>query len=543
MNVRLTTIAIIGAALAAIEAERGVINDLNVYPVPDGDTGTNLALTVRAVLDELQQSDAESVADVAAAVTKGSLMGARGNSGVILSQIVRGLCDVWGRSQNLTTAGFKAALAESASSAYRAVKEPVEGTMLTVIREMATTAQSVPDTFGLDKLLVAVEEAGRVAVENTTEQLPALKKAGVVDAGGYGLLVLFRGLCAGIVGLMQSGATLPPVRVALRSGEARVAPAAAPVQLSELSAYRYCTSLLIKGEGLDKAAFETFLLPIGDSALVVGDERMIKVHVHTNDPGLVLSQAVKLGAIGEVEINDMHEQTRARDERLAERGVVPAATGTMVVAVVAGEGNKALFRELGCGAIVDGGQSMNPSAAQLLEAVETLGAEEVVLLPNNGNVILTAEQAAGMSSRHIAVVPSTSIPVGMAAMVAFDAAADAVGNARLMEDAIAEVHSAEVTRAVRDSELDGVAVRKDQAMGIVDGRLVTAAAEIEDAFAGVLEAFVGAGAEYITVLTALNGSGVTRERLEQLAADLAPEAEVVFHEGGQPLYPILASAE
>jgi DAK2 domain fusion protein YloV len=543
LNVRLTTIAIIDASLAAIEAERGVINDLNVYPVPDGDTGTNLALTVRAVLDELQQSDAETVADVAAAVTKGSLMGARGNSGVILSQIVRGLCDVWGRSQNLTTAGFKAALAESASSAYRAVKEPVEGTMLTVIREMATTAQSVPDTFGLDKLLVAVEEAGRVAVENTTEQLPALKKAGVVDAGGYGLLVLFRGLCAGIVALMQSGARLPTARVALRSGEARVTPAPAAVQLSELSEYRYCTSLLIKGEGLDKAAFEAFLLPIGDSALVVGDERMIKVHVHTNDPGLVLSEAVKLGSVGEIEINDMHEQTRARDERLAERGVVPAATGTAVVAVVAGEGNKELFRELGCAAIVDGGQSMNPSAAQLLEAVETLGAEEVVLLPNNGNVILTAEQAAGMSSRHIAVVPSTSIPVGMAAMVAFDVASDAVGNARLMQDAIAEVHSAEVTRAVRDSELDGVAVRKDQAMAIVDGRLVTAAAEIEDAFAGVLAAFAGAGAEYITVLTALNGSGVTREQLEKLATDLAPEAEVVFHEGGQPLYPILASAE
>ena len=274
---------------------------------------------------------------------------------------------------------------------------------------------------------------------------------------------------------------------------------------------------------------------------MVGDERMVKVHVHTNDPGVVLTQALTLGSIGEVEINDMHQQTRARDERL--QGPAAPVGETMVVAVVAGDGNKELFRELGCGAVVDGGQSMNPSAAQLLEAVEALGAEEVVLLPNNGNVILTAEQAAGMSPRHIAVVPSTSIPVGLAAMVAFDPGSDAVGNARLMQDAIAEIHSAEVTRAVRDSELDGVAVLKDEAMGIVDGRLVAAGAEIEEAFAGVLQAFAGAGAEYITVLTALNGFGVTRARLEELAVELAPEAEVVFHEGGQPLYPILASAE
>ena len=541
MSVRIAAITVIDAALAAIEAERGVINDLNVYPVPDGDTGTNLALTVRAVLEELQQSDVEGIPAVAAAVTKGSLMGARGNSGVILSQIVRGLCDVWGRSEDLTTADFKEALSEGTTCAYRAVKEPVEGTMLTVIRKMAEAAQSVPDTLGLDKLLVAVEEAGRVSVEKTTEQLPALQKAGVVDAGGYGLLVLFRGLAAGIAELMHAGIAVSLARVALRTGEGGAPKAPPPAEASELSAYRYCTSLLITGGSIDKAAFEAFLLPIGDSTLVVGDQRMVKVHVHTNDPGVILSEALKLGTIGEVEINDMHEQTRARDERLQDPHGL--AAGTVVVAVVAGEGNKALFHELGCHAIVDGGQSMNPSAAQLLEAVEALSAEEVVLLPNNGNVILTAEQAAGMSPRHIAVVPSASIPVGLAAMVAFDPGGDAVGNARAMQDAIEGLHSAEVTRAVRDSELDGVEVRKGQAMGIVDGRLVAAGEELEEAFAGVLEEFARVEAEFVTVLTALNGSGLSRERLEELAARLTPDAEIHFHEGGQPLYPILASAE
>jgi dihydroxyacetone kinase-like predicted kinase len=214
-----------------------------------------------------------------------------------------------------------------------------------------------------------------------------------------------------------------------------------------------------------------------------------------------------------------------------------------VVAVVAGEGNQRLFRELGCHSVVDGGQSMNPSAAQLLAAVEELGVEEVVILPNNGNVILTAEQAAGMSSLHIAVVPSRSIPSGLAAMVAFEPGQDAVGNARLMQDAIADVRYAEVTRAVRDSELDGLEVKEGQAMAIVDGKLVAAADDVATAFVGVLEEFVRGDAEYVTVLTSLNGSGTSREQLEAVAARVAPDAEVSFHEGGQPLYPILASAE
>jgi DAK2 domain fusion protein YloV len=542
LNVRHAAITVIAAALTALETERGVINDLNVYPVPDGDTGTNLALTVRAVLEELQLSDAEGIPAVAAAVTKGSLMGARGNSGVILSQIVRGICEVWGRSDDLDTADFKEALAEGASSAYRAVKEPVEGTMLTVIREMATAAQGVPDTLGLDKLLGAVEEAGRVAVENTTALLPALQKAGVVDAGGYGLLVLFRGLAAGITELTDGGIAIVGVEVALHGADAHAPQAPTYDDHSELSAFRYCTSLLLSGETLDQDAFEAFLLSIGDSSLIVGDERMVKIHVHTNDPGVVLTEALKYGTIGEVEINDMHEQTKARDERLQQRAA-QVVDGTVVVAVVTGEGNKRLFRDLGCHAVVDGGQSMNPSAAQLLEAVDKLGADEVVVLPNNGNVILTAEQAAGMSSRHIAVVPSESLPVGLAAMLAFDPDGDAVGNARAMQDAIVDVRSAEITRAVRDSELDGIAVLKDQAMGIVDGKLVAADDDLQKAFAGVLAEFAHGGAEYVTVLTALNGSGVTREALEELCARALPDAEVHFHEGGQPLYPILASAE
>jgi len=553
LNVRLAAIEAIEAALAALEAERAVINDLNVYPVPDGDTGTNLVLTVRAVLEELQRSPAESIPEVAAAVTKGSLMGARGNSGVILSQIVRGICDVWGQADSLDTAVFKHAVTEGQAAAYRAVKTPVEGTMLTVIREMATAAQAVPDDFGLEHLLAAIEEAGRIAVENTTAQLPALQKAGVVDAGGYGLLVLFRGLADGIEDLMHGGKVVAGARLAARVateavagavGGRRTRPARAVTvhEPSELSEHRYCTSFLVTGEGIDRVAFEKFLLPIGDSSLVVGDARTVKVHVHVNDPGAVLTEAIKFGSVGDVEINDMHAQTRDRDERLSAAPKVGEG-GAVVVAVVAGAGNQQLFRDLGCHAIVDGGQSMNPSAAQLLAAVESLGVEEVVILPNNGNVILTAEQAAGMSSLHIAVVPSRSIPSGLAAMIAFDPEQDAVGNARIMQGAIVDVRYAEVTHAVRDSELDGLEVKRGQAMAIVDGRLVAAADALEEAFVGMLEEFARGDAEYVTVLTALNGSGTTREQLQELATRVAPDAEISFHEGGQPLYPILASAE
>jgi hypothetical protein len=545
--VRTAAIDVIQSALAAVEAERQYVNDLNVYPVPDGDTGTNLALTVRAVIEELDQSDVTDIPSVAAAVTKGSLMGARGNSGVILSQIVRGICEVWGQANSLDTAVFKRAVTEGQAAAYRAVKTPVEGTMLTVIREMATAAQAVPDSLSLQHLLAAVEESGRIAVENTTAQLPALQKAGVVDAGGYGLLVLFRGLAAGIEALMRGGKLAAGARLAARAaGEALAATRherrVVVEEPSELSEFRYCTSFLITGVAIQRETFEAFLLPLGDSALVVGDAHTVKVHIHVNDPGAVLTEALKHGAIRDVEINDMHAQTRDRDERLTAAPDVGEG-GAVVVAVVTGAGNQQLFRELGCHAIVDGGQSMNPSAAQLLAAVEALGVEEVVILPNNGNVILTAEQAAGMSPLHIAVVPSRSIPSGLAAMIAFDPEQDAVGNARLMQDAIVDVRYAEVTHAVRDSELDGLEVKKGQAMAIVDGRLVAAADEVEEAFSGVLEEFARGGAEYVTVLTALNGSGTTREQLEELAARVAPDAEVSFHEGGQPLYPILASAE
>jgi dihydroxyacetone kinase-like predicted kinase len=268
---------------------------------------------------------------------------------------------------------------------------------------------------------------------------------------------------------------------------------------------------------------------------------MLKVHVHTDDPGVVLSHATAFGTISEVDINDMHKQTRERDERLA--AAAGRTTGTAVVAVVAGEGNKRLFRDLGCAAIVDGGQSMNPSAAQLLEAVEQLEAAGVIVLPNNGNVVLTAEQAAGMSPRTIVVVPSTSMPAGLAAMIAFDPDADALTNGRTMEQAVQANHSAEVTVAVRDSSVGDVEVRKDAVIGLVDGDLVVTGGSLLEAFEGVVAKLAERRPEFVTVLTSLNGTAPSAADLRAVAARLCPDAEITVEEGGQPLYPILIGAE
>jgi len=533
-------VALVDGALVELEAERSVINDLNVYPVPDGDTGTNLLLTVRAIREELERSAGSTDDGVAAAVTRGSLMGARGNSGVILSQIVRGACSVCRPGAALTTSTLTQAFAEATAAAYRAVKKPVEGTMLTVTREMSTAASRLPDDTSLADTLETILAAGRIAVERTTQQLAALRQAGVVDAGGYGLLVICRGLAAVLTGA-HAGTS---VAARQRSRAVGGPPLASPAEPSELSRYRYCTSFLLTGTAVPKDELENFLAPIGDSALLVGDADMLKVHVHTDDPGTVLSWAVRHGGISEVDINDMHVQTRERDARLRSAGgPLPRAGRTAVVAVVAGAGNQALFREVGCAGIVDGGQSMNPSAAQLLEVMDRLASDDVVVLPNNGNVILTAEQAATMSTRTIVVVPSKSMPAGLTAMVEFDPDKDAVANAAVMTQALARAHCAEITVAVRDSVIGDLSVKKDQVIGLIDGTLVATGEDVDGVLDDVLARLGAHDPEVVTVLTSLNGTSLTDDDIAAALARRLPQAEALIQAGGQPLYPILIGAE
>ncbi|HEX3686333.1 MAG TPA: DAK2 domain-containing protein [Gaiellaceae bacterium] len=508
-------------ALEALEQSRERIDDLNVYPVPDGDTGTNLTLTARGVVEALDASTANDRQVLAREATRAALMSARGNSGVILSQIVRGAAGALADSNDLARV-FRGA----SDAAYAAVGKPVEGTMLTVIRALAEAAEAAP-TLAPAELFALLVERGDEAVARTREQLDVLREAGVVDAGGAGLVELVRGLAAAAAG-------------------EEPAPRAAQPTLSlegvhqEPSRYRYCTTFVVEGEGLDAAALEPELDRLGDSLLVVGDPSALKVHVHTDDPGAALSLGTRVGTIEGVEINDMRRQTEEREERLL-AALPGGASRSAVVAVVAGEGNRRLFVDLGAERIVEGGQTMNPSTADLLAAIDASGAGEVVLLPNNANVVMTAEQAARVAGKPVQVVRTESIPAGLAALVAFLGERSADENAAAMREALAGVVTGEIAMASRDASADGVPVREGEFLALLDGEAVASGAGFDEVARALIERLL---AEPRDLLTILRGEGAPS--LNGLLDELAeqhPELELDVHEGGQPHYPLLLSAE
>jgi DAK2 domain fusion protein YloV len=519
------------SSLANLEVHRQRIDDLNVYPVPDGDTGTNLTLTVRSIVEALEGSSAEGHEAVAKELSRAALMGARGNSGVIFSQILRGFADVLAERDEVDSAMLARAFRSASDAAYRAVRRPVEGTMLTVIREMADEAErrevrSLPK----DELLDRVVERGEDALARTPELLEVLREAGVVDAGGAGLLEIVRGLAAGVAGKdLPAAATVGAAEVGFGAVH------------QELSRYRYCTAFVVEGEGLDAERLERELEPLGDSLLVVGDSSALKVHVHTDEPGAALALATGLGTIEGVEIANMHRQTVERERRLESSlaGVPTLETG--LVAVVPGEGNRRLFESYGATRVIEGGQTMNPSTAEIVAAVEATPATEVIVLPNNSNVVLAAEQAAGLVDRPVRVVPSDSVPSGLAAIVRYLPSSSADENEQAMRDALESVVTGEVTVASRDVELDGVSVREGAWLGLADGSAVSSGDDFALVADAVVERLLDGGREVLTVLT---GDGAPP--LEAFLADISerhPEVEVEVHAGGQPHYPLLLSAE
>jgi fatty acid kinase len=516
-----------GPTAAALEASRRRIDDLNVYPVPDGDTGTNLALTVRAVKEALEQLDEHDRERLAREVARAALMGARGNSGVILSQIVRGFAEVIGQTDTIDSPTLARAFRSASDAAYRAVRKPVEGTMLTVIRELAEEAEarSTPD-LPVSELLRALVQRGEDALARTPQYLEILREAGVVDAGGAGLVELVRGLTAAV-----TGEELPPLPAALEQ-------IGLDAIHQELSRFTYCTVFVVEGEGLDAGELERELEPLGDSLMVVGDETALKVHVHTDDPGAALSLGIARGELEAIEIANMHRQTVQRETRLR---LVTAPQACELVAVVAGEGNERLFRSLGATRIVEGGQSMNPSTAEIVAAIEAAEAAEVVVLPNNSNVILSAEQAADHSTKAAHVVPSRSIPAGLAAAVVYDPSRSAEENVAEMDEAIAGVATGAVTVASRNVELDGLAVRKGDFLALSEGDPIGGSADFDETAALAVESLL---AEPRGVLTILTGEGAPPLNgvLERIAAD-HPGLEVEVQEGGQPHYHLLLSAE
>jgi DAK2 domain fusion protein YloV len=521
---------LVRGAAAAAEASRRRIDDLNVYPVPDGDTGTNLTLTVRAVVEALESLEESDRERLAREIARAALMGARGNSGVILSQIVRGFVDVAGAAAVLDSPTLALAFRSASDAAYRAVRKPVEGTMLTVIRELAEEAEAQartrPDLTPPD-LLRALVLRGEEAVARTPEQLELLRRAGVVDAGGAGLLELLRGVTAAV-----TGDALPEVSPELEE-------VGVDAIHQEQSKYRYCTVFVVEGEQLDRNDLEAVLEPLGDSLMVVGDESALKVHVHTDDPGAALSLGAARGVLDGIEIANMHRQTAERQTRLLE--LVPSDHATEVVAVVAGDGNARIFRSLGAAQVVDGGRSMNPSTADILAAVEATTAPEAIVLPNNPNVVLSAEQAAANAAKPARVVPTRSIPAGIAALVAFDGLRTAAENAAEMEQAVAAIATGAVTTASRDVQLDGLLVEKGAYLGLAEGEPVAGGASFEDVGAGVV---AGLLAEPRSVLTILTGEGAPELNglLGRIGAE-HPGVEVDVQDGGQPHYHLLLSAE
>ncbi len=474
--------ALVGSALSSLEASRDRIDDLNVYPVPDGDTGTNLTLTVRAVAEALSDSDAADRPALAHEVARAALMGARGNSGVILSQIVRGAADVLAESANGVEPKLAArALRGASDAAYSAVRRPVEGTMLSVVRELAEEAESrAGDSAPLGELLIDLVRRGEDAVARTPDQLEVLREAGVVDAGGAGLVELLRGVAAAVAGEPVPEA---PVVATERAGVDAIH--------LEQSRYRYCTVFVVEGDGLDRDALEAQLERLGDSLLVVGDETALKVHVHTDDPGAALSLGTAAGTIEGIEIANMQMQQEQRERRLS---VVPdpverAHSG--IVAVVAGDGNRNLFENVAAPVgpirIVEGGQTSNPSTAELLAAIDELAADEVILLPNNSNVRLAADQAAQNARRPVEVVATDSITAGLAALVVFDGSRTAAENAAEMRETVAAVAAGEVTRASRDVQLNGVAIRNGAWLGLADGDPVAGGDDFVDVTVAVVE--------------------------------------------------------
>jgi len=503
-------------ARAAIEAHRRRIDDLNVYPVPDGDTGTNLTLTVRAIDETLANDGPDDRPGLAHEISRAALMGARGNSGVILSQIVRGACDALAETDD------PARIFRSASdAAYRAVKKPVEGTMLTAIRAMAEAAESGGD-------LAAIVARGDETVTATQAMLPILAEAGVVDAGAAGLVEIVRGIAAAL-----AGRALPePVEHDGDLGFAAIH--------QELSRYRYCTVFVVEGDDLDSDALEAELEQIGDSLLVVGDRTALKVHVHTDDPGRALSLGTARGAIEGIEIANMHAQSHQREERLLHAVPESERAACALVVVTAGGGNRALAESFGA-VVVDGGSTMNPSTSDLLDAIERSNAAEAVVLPNNGNVIMAAEQAAENAGRVVRVVPTRSIQAGLAALVSFDPTASADANAAAMQETLDGVVTGAVTIASRDVRLDGIAVEAGKWLGLAEGEAVAGGETFDDTARAVLASLLSEPRGVLTLLT-----GEDAPALDRLIAQVRathPDLELDVHDGGQPHYPLLLAAE
>ena len=530
----------IAAASKTLSERKDEINRLNVFPVPDGDTGTNMSLTLETVVENLAKLPigAEG-AEIRKAITTGALMGARGNSGVITSQILRGLCE-GSVGQKLDAAGIDAAFSSAVEVAFQAVRKPVEGTILTVLRDSAAAAKRArKKKLSPEEALSSVVEEAYASVQRTPDLLPVLKENGVVDAGGFGLAIFFDAFASALTG-----------REGPLGDELAFARSAAPkVEIEQIndwegSAYRYCTEFLVHSDDVDADAAKEFLPTMGDCDLMVGMHPNFKVHVHTNRPDEVLGWFLDHGAqISEVHIHNMQLQSAARTDALAaEEAAERKPLG--FVAVAAGEGNARILESLGVDVVVSGGQTMNPSTKDLLDAVGAVNADAVIILPNNKNIIMAAQSACDLSDAPCAVVPTKSVPEAFAALFGFDEGASLEDNVESMTEAYAEVRTGEVTRAIKDSkDAHDNPIKEGDVIGIADGSIEAVGSSVDDVVLSLLAAMRAEEADTLTILAGEDLSDGAFEGLVERIEGAFGELEVDAHRGDQPLYPVVMSVE
>ena len=528
-----------------LNSNKGLVDSLNVFPVPDGDTGTNMSLTMNAALTEALKTEGVSAEKVAKAISKGSLMGARGNSGVILSQIFRGFSKACEGKEKLSSIDLANAFKQASDTAYKAVMKPVEGTILTVIRKtsdkaMEYTEEEVPVHDLLNILIKTANET----LDKTPEYLKVLKQAGVVDAGGKGLNCIIQGFYDAVVGKEAADHELEAHMASQSIGSAQSAQSSFNTEDIKFS---YCTEFIVRGGKESNMPLKEKIQTLGDSMVFVEDDDLIKIHVHTNDPGIALQSALEYGELLNIKIENMKEQhSTILDENhpgMGETEVEQEPKPFGFISVAMGGGIAEIFRDLGIDYVIEGGQTMNPSTEDIVKAIDSVSGDAIFILPNNSNIILAAQQAQQIVDRPVYVVPSKSIPQGISAMLAFDPSVDAVENHKEMVGAVSEVKTVQITYSVRDTLFDDKEIKKDDILGVAEGEITAVGRDLHEVTISSLSEVIDDDAEIMTIYY---GEDVEKEQAEALAKELEAkyeDLEVEVYSGGQPLYYYICSIE
>ena len=541
------------SASTRLNKQAEYVNSLNVFPVPDGDTGTNMGMTIENGAKEVADKSASTVGEVAGIFAKGLLMGARGNSGVITSQLFRGFSQSVKEREELTGQDLALAFQSGVEVAYKAVMKPVEGTILTVSRGAAIGAKKkAEETDDAVEVMKAALDSAKVALAKTPDMLPVLKEVGVVDSGGQGLVFIYEGFLSALTGeyiASEEFQATPATMTEMINAEHHKS-VASHVATEDIK-YGYCTEIMValkKGptyvKEFDYDEFRNYLNELGDSLLVVNDDEIVKVHVHTEDPGLVMQEGLKYGSLVKVKVDNMRNQHEAQVEKEERENSQPTEEKEYaIIAVVAGEGLSDIFKAQGVDYIISGGQTMNPSTEDFIKAVEHVNARHIIILPNNKNIFMAAQSAAEVIEQPAAVIETRTIPQGLTSLLAFDPSKSIEENHDRMTASLADVVSGSVTTAVRDTTIDGLEIHENDNLGMVDGKIVVSNPDMLTTLNETFSKMLDADSEIVTIYIGEDGSEDLANELAQDITEKFEDVEVEIHNGGQPVYPYLFSVE